>query len=574
MIRRDTCAPARGGWHCVLCLAAVLVVMLVPPEVAWSAQAGRAGALDLAAMKERQVQIQRTVANVAKSMEVENPAEKRIRDVLYAISGNELLLTIECLEKLSETRSPADAQALVKKLAQTQDRVIDLLQRILGIVQQMEEKTQAEKPEEEAAEDMPDDTEEKLRNLNDKLKEFVEEQKKVIEGTKELAKQPVDDFSPEDEEALKQLEATEDKWEKFLKEMASDLSKVPEQDFSNPAMLKELVEIYSEVKLAKDALAKKAAECAVPAEEAGAELAESLQTNIEKWLPDTPDRTKWQMEEPLQDYQVPMAELPKELEDLVGDLLEEEEDIMNDMEDATSAWNDSLDKGAGWDALDGPISNMSAKGVTGNHLPNQSEIGGRSGEGRTGKSSGEFVEQQAFGKGGRRTPTRLTPDPFEKGVVDDHSKDPPGGATGGGKISGGGAEGLEGPAPPQLDQQMKGLAGRQAELRNKAERIEAGLKVLNYPTESISRTIRIMKGIEDSLQSGRYQNLLRKKNVLLKNLRDSQMYLAGEMRVHRDTSAGLPRRLQDQIMDAAGEATPKGYEDLIRGYYQALSHTR
>ena len=34
--------------------------------------------------------------------------------------------------------------------------------------------------------------------------------------------------------------------------------------------------------------------------------------------------------------------------------------------------------------------------------------------------------------------------------MDDKSKDPPGGATGGGKISGSGAEGLEGPVPPPL----------------------------------------------------------------------------------------------------------------------------
>ena len=54
---------------------------------------------------------------------------------------------------------------------------------------------------------------------------------------------------------------------------------------------------------------------------------------------------------------------------------------VEEVEDITSGWLDSLDEGAGWTAMDGPISNMSAKGVTGNLLPNQHEIGGRSGEG-------------------------------------------------------------------------------------------------------------------------------------------------------------------------------------------------
>ena len=566
--------------HCrlgrVAISAAVLLLIAASSAAAASASAGGrpapAGQFDFASLKQRQTLIRNTVADIAKKMEAEDAMEKRIRAALYVISSDHLVGAIEMLEKLSRTRSPAEVKQMADQVLAAQDYTIKVIQRILGIIDSLENKAKTEHDPGQG-EDLPDDLNDKMDKLNEKLKEFIEEQKKVIEGSKDLAKMPVDDFSPEDEQKLKQLEATEEKWSKFLKEAHTDLSKVPEQDFSNPAMLKELIEIYSEVKMAKDALSKKAVEIAVPAEEAGAELAKSLQTNIEKWLPDTPDRQKWQMEEPLQDFQVPMAELPKELEDLVGDLMEEEEDLMNDIEDASSAWADSLDKGAGWDAMDGPISNMSAKGVTGNRLPNKSEIGGRSGEGRTGKSSGEFVEQVATGKGGRRTPTRLTPDPFEKGVVDDRSKDPPGGATGGGKISGGGAEGLEGPVPPETEQQMKALAGRQAELRQQAEKIQLGLKVMNYPTEELSKTIRLMKSMERGLQSGRYRNVLRRKGVMLRNLKDTQMFLKGETRVHRDRSLGLPTRIQDQIVDAMGDVTPKGFEDLLKGYYQALSKT-
>jgi len=118
-----------------------------------------------------------------------------------------------------------------------------------------------------------------------------------------------------------------------------------------------------------------------------------------------------------------MAELPKELEDIVGDLMEEEEDLQQEVEDATSAWADSMDA-AGWDAMDGPISNFAANGVTGNRLPNTSELSGRSAEGRQGKSVGEFVEDQFDGKGGRRTPTRLTSEAFQKGQIKDTSSTP------------------------------------------------------------------------------------------------------------------------------------------------------
>src|SRR3982751_4548858 len=114
--------------------------------------------------------------------------------------------------------------------------------------------------------------------------------------------------------------------------------------------------------------------------------------------------------------------------------------------------------------MDGPIADMSAKGVTGNTLPNNNEMNGRAGEGPQGKSQGEMVEDTATGKGGRNTPTRLDPTPFQQGQVKNESKDPTGGATGGGKISGQAGQGLEGPVPPKVKEQMGRLAEKQAQL--------------------------------------------------------------------------------------------------------------
>jgi len=558
-----TPASARIGGVVLCCLCGALQVL---------AQEGR-GQPDIKTLVQRQVAIRQTVLDIAKSMEVEGAAEHRVRTVLYALATNEILQAIKLLEQLSSANDQQVIARVAGDILANQDRAIKVLEEILGVVKLLEAQMKKEVAPSKGA-DMPPELQEKLEELHKKLQEFQKEQKKVIEATTDLAKQPVDNLTPEQEQQLRDLAATEDKWANFFEEKFHDLSKTPVQDKTVASMLKELVEIYSETKVAADALRQKAMEIATPAEEGGAELAKSLETNIEKWLPDYAERIKWQMEEPLQDYQVPMAELPKELEDLVGDLLEEEEDLMSDAEDATSSWADSMDKAAGWDALDGPISNMSAKGVTGNHLPNKSEIGGRSGEGRTGKASGEFVEESASGKGGRRTPTRLTPDPFEKGVVNDQSQEPATGATGGGKISGVGAEGLEGPIPPQMKQRLEALAGRQAELRNRAERIQLGFQVLNYPTESIARTVQIMKALEDDLRSGRYQHIARRRDVLLRNLQDAHTLTRGEVRVHRDYNLGLPAALQEEIIDAMGEPTPPGYEHLLKGYYQALSRTQ
>ncbi|HND55910.1 MAG TPA: hypothetical protein PLV92_26015, partial [Pirellulaceae bacterium] len=225
----------------------------------------------------------------------------------------------------------------------------------------------------------------------------------------------------------------------------------------------------------------------------------------------------------------------------------------------------------GWDAMDGPISNMSARGVTGNRLPNSSEIGGRSGEGRQGKSSGEFVGDTAVGKGGRKTPSRLTPDAFVKGQVKDISKDPVGGATGGGKESGGGGEGLEGPVGNRPQRDMERLAQKQAELRNKAEAVDVKFKVLNYHHTDLKKLVDVMAAVESDLKSGRYQSALRRREVVLDGLGNLKTYLQGEMELRKDDSVNLPEQIQKELLNGMQELSPQGWEELNRRYFERLS---
>jgi hypothetical protein len=252
--------------------------------------------------------------------------------------------------------------------------------------------------------------------------------------------------------------------------------------------------------------------------------------------------------------------------------MEDEADLFDEMEDISSSAADSLDKGAGWDAMDGPISNMSARGVTGNRLPNTSEIGGRSGEGRQGKSSGEFVGDEAVGKGGRKTPSRLTPDPIVKGQIKDHSKDPTGGATGGGKESGQGGEGLEGPVPNAPGKRdMARLAGKQASLRNKAEGVDLQFQVSNFHHTDLKKLIEMMKQVEADLKAGNYQNALRQRDVLAEKMGNVKQYLEGEFQIRKDTTTNLPSDIQKEILGGMQDPSPPGWEELNRRYFERLS---
>lgn len=525
-------------------------------------------------LRGRQIDIQKSSSALAKTI---NPAARKeiqtIKRVLSELAYGEMIEAVAICDEMLKLTAAADFNQPASQLTAAQDRIIAVLRKLLNVARRVQADLLAEM-EKRPGGDLPDDTRQKLDELRDKLEKFLEQQKKVIEASKELAKTPVDDFTEEQEELLKGLAAAEDDLSRFMQELQSDLSKLPEQDFANPSTAKELIEIQTELKMAEGALLKKTVDIAVPLEQLGYEMAEELKTNLEKWLPDSPDREKWSQEESLTDVdkEAPMAELPGELEDLVGELMEEEEDLFDEMDDISSSAADSLDAGAGWDAMDGPISNMSAKGVTGNRLPNTSEIGGRSGEGRQGKSSGEFVGDEAVGKGGRKTPSRLTPDPNVAGQIKDHDRQPAGGATGGGKESGKGGEGLEGPAPRSPGpRDAQRLAGRQAELRNKAEGIDLRFKISGFHRTDLMKLIEIMAQVERDLKAGRYKNALRQRRVLLEGLGNVKQHLDGEFQTRRDASTNLPADVRKELLGSMHDPSPAGWEELNRRYFERLS---
>ena len=493
-----------------------------------------------------------------------------IRQSLAMLAAGPMPNAVRHAALLPDARGSAYGMIHADLLA-AQREVIDLLGLLLGLLPDAAAQSLTD-PLSRPGSDVPPDQIEKLRELQKKLEDFAQAQRTLVSALAPLAKKPVDDYTEEDKLRLEELKQAMADWDKFIEQAIADFSKMPEQDFANASLVAELIEIREDVVMANDGLERKATEIATDAAAAGGELAEEITCNLERWLPNVPDREKWAMQDPSDgQLNIPMPELPKELEDIVGDLLEQEEDLFDEMQDVTSKAADALDKGAGWDALDGPIANMTAKGVTGNQLPNDSEMQGRSGEGRSGKATGEMVEESADGKGGRRTPTRLSPDPFQAGQVQDSGKQDAGGATGGGKVSGQGEEGLEGPLPPSLQAELDVLRQKQAAIRNQAERVAAGFEVSGVERMRLNQAIAIMSRIEQDLAEHRYQNALRRRDVLFSSLRSLQQISAGRASVREDTTPTLPQRVRQNIADSRQAPPPRGFEDLAGAYFDQLS---
>ena len=153
-------------------------------------------------------------------------------------------------------------------------------------------------------------------------------------------------------------------------------------------------------------------------------------------------------------------------------------------------WTDSADKGIGWDAADGPIADMSAKGVTGNTLPNNNEMGGRSGEGRSGKSQGELVGDDsavARGAGGRRR--GWTPRHFRKARSRTPAKTPAAARRAAANSVRPGRPGPRRSRRPEVKQQMQRLAEKQAQLRNEAERLNLQYQLSRYDNFKLAESV-------------------------------------------------------------------------------------
>jgi DNA-binding transcriptional MerR regulator len=527
-------------------------------------------------LKLKQAKVLADGLDIANSIKGSDEISALVRKELLALSADEMPRAVKLVDSLVKVQDPDERARTAGDLVGVQGLIIDRLTKLLAPLEAAIKKIEKALA---AGEKLGDkdlaapDEKAVLKKVAEGLKEFISRQKEIIETTRELEKKPMEDFTDADKAKLEEITSLEKDLGKFLEDLKDDLAQLPEQDMTDSSMAKELVEIYSEVEKAADALTKKKVEIAVPHEDAGLELAQDLENNLERWLPTTADYQKWVMEDPgtQQDTEVPLTDLPDELEDMIGDLMAEEEQLSEDAEDLSSKWMDSIDQGAGWEASDGPISNMSAKGVTGNQLPNSQEVGGRSGEGRTGRSSGQHVEETATGKGGRATPTRVTPDPYEKGQVKDSSKDDPGGATGGGKVSGGGEKGLFGQVPPELKGEMGRMSGKQADIRQKAERLAHGLGKLNYPAGDLGKVIILMKEQEDALKNMNLPAFQSKQKVLLETMKDAGNVVTTEARARSEKAASVPKYLREELMNAKSQDAPEGYRKLVGEYFRALS---
>ncbi len=518
----------------------------------------------------RQTLIRTKTGQLARVMEKDALPVQTIVEALDALAVGLMAEAVKHLESGRDATAPSKAAEARAASLPVQDQIVAQLEALLARLQRNEQAKDALRKMAKADKPGHQATVRVLGEMIKDLNRLTAEQKELAEKFEALPKKPVDEYKDEEAKATKEQEDLLKAWEKWAKGTVAELSKLPTGFVDDFQMKPDVNKIFEEIE--KAANRPKAEKVEVALEDLGASLATKMLEDLEMWMPDAPDAAKWVLEEPLdkKPMKIPEMPLPTALEDMVGDLLQKADEFDEEADDITSAWGDNLNQ-AGWGVGDGPISTFSAKGKTGNDLPNNMELGGRSGDGRRGKSTGQMVGDTARALQGRKTPARVNNERYEPGQLKQEGRSDPNGSTGGGKKAGSGRKGLQGGTPPDFVRDIGRLTEKQAGIREKAEQVAKKLDTAGLSNRRLLQSIDLMKSAETDLRDLRYQDAARKRRAALGQLKsafsDKDPATSAQLSRARD----LPPQLRGELLQAADEGYPAGYESLLKSYFKALS---
>jgi hypothetical protein len=491
------------------------------------------------------------------------------------------------LGKIAETDQNKEignnsASYALKSIEKQQVYLLDQLIALKGIVAKQSQ-IDAEKAMAEllgqADESLSQTPEETLENTVKELDGFIKQQKEIMEKRQMVLDQPPEDFSEEDEQMLEDLAIDQSKLAEVLSDIVNDLSNMNLLDFGDTQMVESMKSVHEKAedladKAEEAAEMRQARQDAYRLETEAVEMAEELMINCEATM-GFYDNIQFVAEIP-EDEQLmaPLAELPSELEDLVGDLITSEEEMRPEVEDIGSYLN-SLDHTAG-PIADGTISSTSAKGKTGDQRPEDNVLEGRSGAGRSGMSDGQLVEPVAkdLQDNEYALRERVSNTPLEDGQVEDRDIDAATGGTGLGKTTDSTTQfGIGGKLPPKVLEMMRETLEKQENIRQSSDDVVTKLKRHNLSTTELEISIRAMQKLEESLRSSDGIGIRSAYDETIDGLKKSHSAVGSQLAIQYTGDSGLARKLQNIL---SRKQTPdfKGYNQMVSAYFEALAQAQ
>ena len=418
--------------------------------------------------------------------------------------------------------------------------------------------------------------------LKGKLDQLAAIQREIVEKSKELAHK--NEFRPEDQAEAREIQQSKDLMAQVVEQMLTDAHIFPDLKPSNE-LRSELTEIYEDViQSDKQDVAEgklRPQDIAVQKEDGllqAIEQAKKIADDMEMWLPNANETTKWQLEnfDKTEIPDIPNLPLPDAFEDVVGKLLDEQQGLADQVQDAASNQAMAQNAANGWEIRDGPQPGFGAQGKSGNERPNKNEQTGRSSGGREGMSSGEMVGDRASNLEGTKPDVRRTNDPMQQGHVRDDGGISSTRATGGGKAGGfSDRNGMDGNAPLRVSNAPAmaandALAVKQALLAEKTSQHYAQASLLYLRANGMADVARLMDDSQVAIKEGRVRDFedLHKEIVAKLNSVESEIQSSDVLILPAENGAGAGEK---QLLGGDEGAPPERYRKQVADYYRSLT---
>jgi len=305
------------------------------------------------------------------------------------------------------------------------------------------------------------------------------------------------------------------------------------------------------------------------------EKVKGLMDDYEMWLKKKPDGTKITVEATDKKEMpegVALTPLQTEMNDIIGDLLKD--DKQKQQKDDDGAINAAApDMEMGGPIMEGDTTTFSAKGKSGNEVPDHKEQDGRGNIGRQGMANGESAAGSGtIGKGDDKIEARRTQDPTQSGQVtaDGEAQTK---ATGGGKLGSGKGDGWgQSGGTTRMESSEAGSAGELNMMAKRADTSYAQASMKGLRADSLKSAAHHIRQAADAVSKGapigQVAELKRKAIGELKKAKTELGEGSGASLDGRSSTSTL-----NDIVEASSDEAPPKYRDLVSEYYKKLNES-
>lgn len=459
--------------------------------------------------------------------------------------------------------SPRFADSLTAQSSVTND-----LGRLMEMLREWRETETKEKTEDALA---------LIRDARQSLKKMEDLQTQIVDALRETGSQG-DKTEKLDEDLLEEIVELKANMAQAMLKVATDLQALPELDAVND-LVTDVFQTYEEMAQAEGSGTNAVVEIGLQKEDFLLDtmlMTGKKADEMETWLVAESDNVKRNMEtidkEEMMDS-VGQVTMPEELQDIIGDLLESEQEQQDEADDSvTNQGMANID--FGWGISEGETVDYAAAGKSGNDRPDHKDQDGRSQVGRQGMSDGEVMARAGkINEGDENLDRRRTQDSNQSGDVEEegHSDAV---ATGGGKNSGysqeRGMEGGEGATRRDTKVTADSAESTRAQLTRNAEAVYAQAQLNNLRTYDLKKYIQFSKQID----------LLQKQNAspaLIAEYHKKALqaltttFTALESGISSaDMGATSNSEEGNEAVAASPDEAPAEYREMVSDYFKAL----